>query len=612
MVGSLAHRGPDDEGYYWGTGIALGFRRLAVIDLQTGHQPMANEDQSIWVVFNGEIYNFRDLRRRLEGSGHRFRTSSDTEVLLHLYEDEGPSMVRYLRGMFAFALWDSRQRRLMLARDRLGKKPLVYRLEPERILFASELKAILQDPEVPREVDPTSVDFFLTYQYVPYPRTIFRGIHKLPPAHYAIWSHGTLKLYRYWEPPFDEEVPGTPESYRERLREALTDATLARLVADVPIGAFLSGGIDSTITVGLMQRVSGQKVRTFCIGFPVADFDERHYAAAAARHLGTIHEELVLEPNCVEILPKLIWHYDEPFGDSSAIPTFLLSRWVREHVTVALTGDGGDELFAGYPRYRAVKLATWFDRLPGPVRWLVANPLWRFVPASSRQKAKSRQLKKLMQTLRTDPHRRYLKWVCIFDEPLRGQLYTDDFAAQLTEDPAEFLLGVFRSMNDRDLVTQTMNADLVTYLSCDLLTKVDIASMAHGLECRCPFLDHHVVELALRMPVHLKMKGLSGKRILKEAFDDLLPPLLKRRPKMGFGVPLDSWFRGPLAELLQDVLLDTRSRQRGYFEPACVRQLIDEHLSGRWDHSYRLWCLLVLELWHRKFADVPQGVPVSP
>jgi asparagine synthase (glutamine-hydrolysing) len=611
MTNVLSHRGPDDRGVWRDRGVALGFRRLSIIDLAGGSQPMSNEDGSIWIVFNGEIYNFEALRHRLEGLKHTFRTSSDTETIVHLYEEEGPECVKRLRGMFAFAIWDNREHRLVIARDRLGVKPLVYRLESGRLSFASELKSLLQMPGMPRELDPTALDHYLALQYVPHPRTIFRGIQKLPPAHYGVWHDGNFTTHRYWELDFNSEQPKSEAEYREQLRATLTEATRLRMIADVPLGAFLSGGVDSTITVGLMQQAADRPVKTFSIGFPVADFDETRYARLAAEHLKTDHHEFRVEPNCVEVLPRLIWHYDEPFADSSAIPTFYVSQITREHVTVALTGDAGDELFAGYPRYRAVKLAEYFDRLPPALRAVIASPLWQKLPASVRQKSKRRQFKKLLAHLHDTPERRYLRWITIFDEVARADLYHDDFVSQLDVDPAEFLLDSYARSRKRDIVSRTSFVDIETYLPCDLLTKVDIASMANSLECRSPFLDHHVVELAVRMPVGLKMPRLTGKHILKATFADLLPREIVRRPKMGFGVPLDSWFRGELAGYLRDVLLDPATLGRGYFRADAVRHLVDDHVAGRWDHSYRLWALLVFELWHRAYLD-PSEPPREP
>lgn len=619
MTNAIAHRGPDDQGRYQspadaGPGAALGHRRLSIIDLGGGHQPLSNEDGSIWIVFNGEIYNYQELQPALRKQGHVFRTSSDTETIVHLYEQYGPDCVRQLRGMFAFAIWDQNKRQLFLARDRLGKKPLLYRQEAHRLLFASELKALLQVPGVPRELDRTAVDSYLTYQYVPHPQTILNGYSKLPPAHWALFQDGELKLERYWQPAYSPppkagEFP-SKDAARRQLRETLTTAVRLRMRSDVPLGAFLSGGIDSTIIAGLMQSLSTRPVKTFSIGFPVAAFDERSYAREAAQHLGTEHHEQVVEPSALQILPKLIWHYDEPFADSSAIPTMYLSEMTRREVTVSLSGDGGDELFGGYQRYQAVQVAGWTDRLPSFVRGLLGAEIWQKFPASVRQNSKRRRLKRLLSAIALERRRRYLKWISIFDDERRASLYTPEFQASLGQfDPAEFLFAAYQECPERDFVTQTTCADVLTYLPCDILTKVDIASMAYSLEARAPFLDHQVVDLAARLPVEWKIQGRQGKQILIETFADLLPKRIQTRSKMGFGVPLDHWFRNELRPLLADVLLSSQSLGRGFFEPQQVRQLVDEHTRGTWDHSYRLWSLLVLELWQQMFLD--RSVPAT-
>ncbi len=614
MTEVLRHRGPDDEGSYIAefqlrpprqtlSGVALGHRRLAIVDLAGGKQPLSNEDGSVWVVFNGEIYNFRQLRKRLEGAGHRFRTQSDTETIVHLYEDEGPGLLEYLNGMFALAIWDTQRGQLLLARDRLGQKPLVYRHEPGRLLFASELKSLLQVPGVPREIDPQSLDEYLTYQYVPHPRTIFRGFAKLPPGHYAVYRDDRLEVRPYWQVDFNTEEDRPAGEYAKELRRRLTTSVELRLQSEVPLGAFLSGGVDSTIVVGLMRQLVGEPVRTFSIGFPVPEYDETRYARIAAEKFETVHEEFQVKPDALAVLPKLVWHYDEPFADSSAVPTWYVSQLTRRHVTVALSGDGGDELFAGYPRYRAVWLAGWFDRLPAVVRRLVAGRWWQRLPASPRQKSLVRRWKRFVEVLGQPADRRYLDWIAIFNEARRGELYTDDFVARLPRlDPLEFLAGALNSSRRRDPVTATSLADLVTYLPCDLMTKVDIASMAHGLECRQPFLDHRVVELAARMPLGLKFRRGRGKRILLEAFADLLPAPIRRRPKMGFGVPLDHWFRNELRDFAREVLLDPQTLGRGYFRPEAVTGLLEDHQRGRFDHSSRLWALLILELWQREWG----------
>lgn len=629
MTIAVRHRGPDDWGSHLSPqngearpGVALGHRRLSIIDLAGGHQPLSNEDGTVWVAFNGEIYNYRELTPQLEAQGHRFHTHSDTEAIVHLYEQYGTDCVRHMRGMFAFAVWDQRRERLFLARDRLGQKPLVYRHEPNRLLFASELKSLLQVPGAPRELNLTAVADFLTYQYVPHPHSILRGYNKLPPAHWALYDcrTGELRIERYWHPPY-EAGPITPEQthaqtarveeWRDELRATLTEAVRLRMRSDVPLGAFLSGGIDSTIITGLMQRQSERPILTFSIGFPIKKFDERSYAREASRHLGTEHHEFVVEPHALDILPSLIWQYDEPFADSSAIPTMYLSRMTRRKVTVALSGDGGDELFGGYERYRAVALAGWFDRLPRPLRSLLTAKIWQRIPASVHQKTFRRRAKRFLESLGQPPERRYLRWITIFDADRRQELLTPELRGQLDGyDPADFLLQAFQHCGCRDMVTRTTCADVQTYLPCDILTKVDIASMTYALECRSPFLDHRVAELAARMPIELKINGNQGKRILIDTFSDLLPASIQTRGKMGFGVPLDHWFRKELRPLLHDTLLDRTALERGFFNPQVVRQLVEEHTSARWDHSYRLWTLLVFEEWCRTFLD-PAEVPAN-
>jgi len=618
MTELLAHRGPDDEGYYQSDfrvqapypdvpGVALGHRRLAIIDPQSNRQPVSNEDGSISIIFNGEIYNYADLRRRLQGNGHTFRTDGDTETIVHLYEDEGLGFLQHLRGMFAFALWDERQRRLILARDRLGQKPLVYRVEHDRLLFASELKSLLAAPGVPREIDPSAIDEYLTFQYVPHPNTIFAGIRKLPPAHYAVFENRTLTVQPYWSPDFNHEFARPAQDFVEELRERLTEAVRMRMRSDVPLGAFLSGGVDSSIIVALMQQASAQPVKTFAIGFTEAEYNEAPYAARVAQHLGTEHHEFIVEPSGTELLQKLIWHYDEPFADSSAIPTYLVSQHTKKHVTVALTGDGGDELFAGYLRYRAVSLAAQIDRLPSPLRKLAAAQLWQKLPGGGRQRGLLSRAKRLSAALAQPPLVRYGRWMCAFDEAERADLYTPEFMERLpNSDPLDFLATAFERANRRDPITQAALADLVTYLPCDINTKVDIASMAVGLECRQPFLDHRVVELAAGMPIGMKYRAGRGKRILQQAFGSLLPREVFHRPKMGFGVPLDHWFRGELKQMMNDVLLDPSTLARGYFRQAAIERLLNEHSTGQINHAPRLWTLLVLELWHREWLPAPR------
>jgi len=615
MTELLAHRGPDDAGLHCAElkpqppyptipGVALGHRRLAIIDPRENRQPVSNEDGTIWAVFNGEIYNYRALRHRLEGSGHKLRHGGDSETLVHLYEDEGDEFLKHLDGMFAIALWDANRRRLILARDRLGQKPLYYRQERDRLIFASELKSIVAAPGVPREVDPNAIDEYLTYQYVPYPNTIFQGTRKLPPAHYAVFEDRQLMVLSYWQPDFDHQFDCPAADFVTELRQRLSDAVRMRLRSDVPLGAFLSGGVDSSIIVALAQQEVNRPIKTFSIGFAEPEYDESAYARRVAEHLQTEHHEFQVEADAVALLPKLAWHYDEPLGDSSAIPTYLLSQQTRAHVTVALSGDGGDELFGGYERYRAVQLASRFDRLPEGMRRLLAARLWQRIPSSSRQKSILRRGKRFLAALAEEPRRRYANWLTIFGEASRAELYADGFLERLSDsDPLDFLRSACDRSRQRDVTASMMIADLLTYLPCDLMSKVDIASMAVGLECRQPFLDHRVVELAAGMPLRLKLRWGKSKRILRQAFGHLLPPDVFRRRKMGFGVPLDHWFRSALREFASEVLLDAQTLARGYFRREKVEQLIRDHTTGRFDHSARLWALLVLEFWHRAWVD---------
>ena len=606
MVDVLAHRGPDDRGSHLenlsgdiGSGVALGHRRLSVIDVAGGAQPMSNEDDTVYVVFNGEIYNYLSLRRRLEGTGHRFRTRSDTEVLVHLYEQSGNDAFAQLNGMFAVAIWDRPRQRLVLARDRLGQKPLVYALQDGRLAFASELKSLLQIADLPRELDATAVDQYLTYQYVPHPRTIFQAAKKLPPAHFAVFEEGRLRSGQYWQPPSEVDAQISEAGAIDQLRELVGDSVRLRMQSDVPLGAFLSGGVDSSLVVSLMQQFSEKRIKTFSIGFPHPEYDESRYARQVARALGTDHNEYIIRPDAVEAIHHLVELFDEPFADSSAIPTWHLSKLAREQVTVVLTGDGGDELFCGYPRYRAVESA---ERMPGGLRQLLSWPLWQRAPTSTRQRSVWRQAKRFAEAASLSPERRYLDWISIFNEPRRAGLYQEDFLTDLSEDPATFLHSAWHQSKHGQQLAAAAYADLITYLPCDLLAKVDMNSMAHGLEARQPLLDHRVVELAMRLPTAMKYRGGRGKRILRKAFHAQIPNRIWRRKKMGFGVPLDHWFRKELRPLTQDILLSKSTRVGQFCRPQAVEQLVREHQQGVFDHSYRLWSLLFFELWLQKWA----------
>ncbi|MBI3268219.1 MAG: asparagine synthase (glutamine-hydrolyzing) [Planctomycetes bacterium] len=609
MHGTLRHRGPDSDGFYISPGkkAGLGFQRLSIIDLTTGQQPLSNEDGTIWVVFNGEIYNYQELRKSLVTKGHVFKTNTDTEVIVHLYEDQGSACVHYLRGMFALAVWDDRNQELVLARDRLGKKPLVYAMDPRGIFFGSEIKSILEVPGIPRTVDPVALDHYLSYQYVPAPLTMFKGISKLPPGHFLVYRGGQVHSYRYWYPAPARVQMTSFQDWCDEAFSRIFEAVKVRLVSDVPLGAFLSGGIDSSIVTGLMSLATNAPVKTFSIGFEEEDYSELPYARLVAQHFKTDHHEFIVKPDAVSVLPKLVWHYNEPFADSSAIPTYYLAKMTREHVTVALSGDAGDECFGGYSRYLAAKFARYCDLLPAFARRGMAAGVRACLAAVLSRETRSRKRYRFLRHLHRSPARRYFEWISVFETDEKAALAADGDPFLREYTPA-LLEEAFKGSPVRDLVGRTAFADLLTYLPYDLLVKMDIATMANSLEARSPFLDHYVVEFALAVPSSHKISWGTTKFILKKAFASLLPKEVLERPKMGFGVPIGRWFRGDLKEMLRDHLLDGRARGRGYFRPESVEALLERHLSGAADESHKLWALLVFELWHRMFLDTPAGV----
>lgn len=612
MTDVLRHRGPDDGGVWTEGAVGLGARRLAVQDLSPrGHMPMTNEDGTLRVVFNGEIYNFGELRDELLAKGHVLRSGTDTETILHLYEEHGVELLGRLRGMFAFALWDAPRRRLFVARDRLGKKPLFYRNDARAFWFGSEAKAILQDPAVAAEVEPVALHHYLTYGYVPSPFAAFRGMAKLPPAHYLTVTDGRVEVRRYWTLHYAPKATAREDDLAEELLHLLEESVRLRMISDVPLGALLSGGVDSSLVVALMRRLTSGPVRTFSIGFDQPAYDELPFAREVAERFATEHHELVVKPDAAAILPSLVWHYNEPYADSSALPSFHLCAMARRSVTVALSGDGGDELFAGYDRYLAMALAAPFDVLPTGVRAALARGVRALVPGGSPKSALYR-LGRLTESLPLAPAARYASWLTVFDAAGKADLYSDEFADALAgNDSLDVLAGAYRASEATDFVEATLDADRQLYLPDDLLVKMDIASMACSLEVRSPLLDHHVVEFAARLPRRLKLRGLVQKHLLKRALRGVLPESVLRRKKMGFGVPIDHWLRGELREMAYDVLLDPRALARGYFRPAGLRRLLDEHASGRAFHHHRLWSLLMLELWHRMFIDraCPAEVP---
>ena len=618
MCDVIAHRGPDDAGIWCDGPIGLGHRRLAIIDLsEAGHQPMSNEDGSLWITFNGEIYNFIELRLELEMEGYRFRSNSDTEVILHLYHRDGVDCLQRLRGMFAFAIWDVRQRTLFLARDRVGKKPLCYSADAYGITFGSEIKAVLQDHDVDREPDPVAIHHYLTYQCVPAPLCAFKGVHKLLPGHYLLARDGRYEVRRYWKLSHRPKARATTERQRRELEveliERLDEATSLRMIADVPLGAFLSGGVDSSAVVALMSDRSSVPVRTFSIGFDDDAYNELAYARKVAAHFGTDHTEFVVRPNALEVLPHLVWHFDEPFADASAIPTWYVSRMARDHVTVVLNGDGGDESFAGYDRHVANQMA---GRL-APLQPLLGSRAFRraldLLPHGATSASARWRLKRFVEQLGREPEARNAAWLAHFDLDTKRQLYSPAFRHWAgPRDAEEMLYARYREADADNFTDATLYADITTYLPDTLLVKVDIASMAHGLEARSPFLDHEFMEFAARLPEDMKLARGKTKVALKRALRGVLPAEVLERRKMGFNVPVDRWLRNELKELSHDLLLSLRARSRGYFQPKFVEQMLREHDRGTRNWHTQIWNLMMLESWHRAFVDDGATAMVRP
>ncbi|MDT7041979.1 asparagine synthase (glutamine-hydrolyzing) [Candidatus Nitronereus thalassa] len=607
MSDTLFHRGPDGSGVWIDNNVGLAHRRLAIIDLREhANQPMSNEDGSVWVTFNGEIYNFQELRQVLQQKGHRFRTTSDTEVIVHAYEEYGRACVEHFRGMFAFAIWDRRQRKLFLARDRVGKKPLYYHVGPDRFVFGSEIKALLADPDIPREPDPVAIDHFLGLQYIPAPLTAFRGIYKLPAAHWLELHRGRLEMGQYWKLRYvPKRMISIPDALEE-LQSQMAEAVRLRMISDVPLGAFLSGGVDSTAVVIAMAKEATSAVKTFCAGFDDGAFDEREFAKIVAQRYGLEHTELLVKAPVHDILPRLVWHYDEPFGDSSAVPSFAIAQLTREHVTVVLNGDGGDENFAGYDRYVTDRFVRNLDVLPLSIR-RIADKAVHALPDSWQRAQPFRKLARWVHVLAQRPGRRYARWGAHFQAEDRTWLYTSDFQGTVTHsDPEGLFERVFEESDTKDCTDEALAADVNLYLTDDLLVKMDRATMAHSLETRSPLLDHVLMEFVATLPSHMKLSGGTKKFLLKESIRGQVPDLLLDRPKMGFCAPLEGWFRTELREMVHDVLLSSRAKQRGYFQQDRVEGLLHKHCAEGDDHGAQLWDLLVLELWHQTFID---GLP---
>lgn len=604
MNATLRHRGPDGSGCYVAPNVGLAMRRLSIIDLATGEQPIANEDESIWVVFNGEIYNFRELREQLERKGHAFRTATDTEVIVHAYEEYGDDCVEQFNGMFAFALWDDNRQRLLVARDRLGIKPLYYYLSADDLVFGSELKAVIKHPVVPREIDFGALNQFLTIEYIPTPRTIFKDVHKLPPGHRLVVEGSNARVEPYWHIPF-APVAASEEECVERLRELIRDAVQMRMVADVPLGAFLSGGIDSSTIVAFMSQASTQPVRTVSIGFDDATYNELPYARMVAEHFDTDHHEEILQSDIAGMAVRLVEHLDEPFADFSIFPTYLVSEVARKFVKVALSGDGGDEIFAGYDTYVAQGVAARYERwLPAMLRQRALPRLLDMIPPQPAKKGIVNKAKRFVEGAALPPELQHTRWMMFMSEDDKRQLYKPGVYQAINGDSPEALMAAyFEEAAAFDAVAQQQYVDVKTYMVDDILTKVDRMSMAVSLEARVPLLDHRIVEFALNLPPQMKLNGANTKVLLRRAVGDLLPPAVLEKPKEGFSIPLKHWLRTDLQPLMTDLLDLETVRRRGYFEPSCVGRWVDDHLAQRANHSHRLWALMVFELWHRHVLD---------
>ena len=613
MCERMVHRGPDSEGLFVTNGAALGMRRLAIIDLVTGEQPVFNEDKSVAVILNGEIYNYRELRAGLEKLGHSFRSASDTEVLPHLYEEHGAEMVRELNGMFAFALWDAKRRRLLVARDRFGEKPLYWGVFDNTLLFASEPKVLLAHPAVKPTLNLQALRQYLSFDYVPAPLSIYQGIQKLPAAHILTLEDGRITIEPYWCLSYktSQPVPSETEA-ADQLQDLLADSVRMRLVSDVPLGVLLSGGVDSSTIAALAVRASSEPVKTFSISFAESSFDESAYARSVAKFLGTDHHEERLSANLAANLVGEIGAWmDEPFSDPSLVPTYLLSRFTRKHVTVALGGDGGDELFAGYPMYAGHRWAEIYNKVPAPLRTGVIEPLVRLLPVKTKNLSLDYKALRFVTGAKYDTVARHHIWFGSFTPDEQEQLLTADALQQTESDIYREARQRVEECDNDDTVTRMQSLDTRLYLAEDILTKVDRASMAVSLEVRAPFLDPRVAEYAASLPGNYKLRGHKTKYILKKAVHELLPPFVTRRGKKGFGVPVAEWLKFNLRPLARDLLSPERVRRAGVFNPEYVSRLQDEHERGVANHRKLLWTLLMFELWHESFIETPRRIETS-
>lgn len=603
MCTVIAHRGPDDEGYYTDERAALGMRRLSIIDLVTGDQPVANEDESLWLVFNGEIYNYQILHAELEKKGHRFATRSDTEVIVHAYEEYGDRCAEKFNGMFAFALWDTRREKLLIARDHVGIKPLYYWVGGDGLVFGSELKCLVTHPLVPTEIDLVALDQFLTLEYIPSPRTIFKEVRKLQPGHLLIYEGGEVRVQQYWDVPV-RDVPQDEDTAAEMLRELIDEAVRMQLMSDVPLGAFLSGGIDSSTVVAAMARSSDAAVKTFSIGFDDATYNELPYARAVARRYATDHTEEILQPDIADLAERLIRHLDEPFGDFSIFPTYLVSQVARQKVKVVLSGDGGDELFGGYDTYVAQEMDSLYRYLPKRLRKDILPALFARIPPRPEKKGLINKAKRFVEGASLPDSLQHTRWMMFMTQADKSDLYTPEMRAALNGDSSSAIMeSYFANRAGFSPLSQQQYVDIKTYLVDDILTKVDRMSMAVSLEARVPLLDYRIVELAVNLPAWMKLYRGQTKRILKKAMADRLPKAVLTKPKQGFSIPLKNWLRAELKPMMLDLLSPESIFRRGLFSAETIAAWIDEHLNGEANHSHRLWALMVFELWNRQVLD---------
>lgn len=603
MCHSIHHRGPDDAGELVMGPVAMGMTRLSIIDLSTGHQPISNEDGKIWIVFNGEIYNYQDLSKIVISKGHTLKTTSDTEIIVHLYEEYGLDCLKYLEGMFAFAIWDSRKERLLIARDRMGEKPLHYGVFNGQLIFGSELKGILAHPHSKKDLCAEALQKYLALEYVPAPLSIFDGIRKLMPAHFLLVENGQIQSHCYWTPQISKEKLSEKDA-ADRLLDLLSSSTRLRLIADVPVGVFLSGGIDSSSIAALASQVSNGKLKTFSIGFGDSSFDESSYAEMVAKHLGTEHHLSWFSPQVARGTLEELWDYlDEPIADASIVPTFFLSKMTREMVKVALAGEGGDELFGGYPTYQAHKLAGVWRRVPKALRTNLIEPAIRSLPVSMNNLSFDYKAKRFIESANRSPVDRHLNWMGSLPLSEQVQLVRSNVLTLTKEEdilPDALRLGGGGGHDD-DVVSQIMKVDMITYLPDDLLVKSDRSSMAASLEVRLPFLAYPLVEFALSQPSSYKVRGMTTKYLLKKAVAPLLPEVIMKRPKKGFGIPVAKWLRQEFKPLVDELLSESFVKRQGIFEWSYIARLLDEHETERYDRRKQLWTLFMFQWWWRKF-----------